>query len=263
MLIEQSRQMACEILHRNSPLVGQFLSIAERKLSTLDDYGHENWSALDREIFRCIGKIANAEGGAVSKADSTRKHSAGVRPTLHLAKEIGAALSIEMARWPEVRVEHPRNYEGKVLYYELFYSLEERFRSYHSTQASSELSVEQLARMTGVEFENHLMRLLKQLGCSVSGTPSTGDQGADIIAQFSGRTIVIQAKRSASPVRNQAVQEVVAALGFYGGTDAWVITNSTFTEAARELASKNKVRLICGADLPHISRLLEGPKPPV
>jgi len=57
--------------------------------------------------------------------------------------------------------------------------------------------------MTGVEFENYLMQLLKQHGCSVRGTPRTGDRGADIIARRSNRAIVIQAKRSAAPVGNR------------------------------------------------------------
>ena len=100
--------------------------------------------------------------------------------------------------------------------------------------------------MTGVEFENDLMSQLKQGGFEVGGTPKSGDQGADIIARRGSRVLVIQAKRSTSAVGNEAVQEVVAALAYYGGTEAWVITNSTCTKAARDLASKNGVGLIEG-----------------
>jgi hypothetical protein len=33
-------------------LIDQFLQIAERKVVVLDEYGDENWGALDAEILR-------------------------------------------------------------------------------------------------------------------------------------------------------------------------------------------------------------------
>jgi restriction system protein len=112
--------------------------------------------------------------------------------------------------------------------------------------------------MTGEEFENYLMRILKQHGCVVSGTPKTGDQGADIIARLDKRVIVIQAKRSISPIGNRAVQEVVAALAYYDGSEGWVVTNSSFTQAARGLADRNGIRLISGAELALVGEFLGG-----
>ena len=52
----------------------RFLSISERVVSSLDEYGDENWKGLDREIDRCIEKLAQAEGGSV--------HSVGIEPGL-------------------------------------------------------------------------------------------------------------------------------------------------------------------------------------
>ncbi len=120
---------------------------------------------------------------------------------------------------------------------------------------------EQISRMTGVEFENYLMRVLKECGCTVSVVqPKTGDKGADIIARLPpDRTIIIQAKRSGAPVGNRAVQEVAAALAYYRGTEAWVVSNSSFTAAARELAQSNRVRLIGGADLRLVAQFIEQP----
>lgn len=228
---------------------------AERKVSTLDDYGDENWGALDTEISRCIEKIANAERGASS---GYSKRNVAARPT-RVSDYRSDYLDVFLSSQPIMRIEQPDQYDEHALYSELFYSLEGRFRSYHSQQPSSECTAEQISRMTGVEFENYLMRTLKQHGCTVSGTPKTGDKGADMIARFSDRIIIIQAKRSSAPVGNRAVQEVVAALAYYRGTEAWVMTNSTFTEAARELAQSNKVRLLCGADLPRMAQFIAPP----
>jgi restriction system protein len=91
--------------------------------------------------------------------------------------------------------------------------------------------------------------LLKRRGCVVYGTPRSGDKGADIIATYKAHSFVIQTKRSSTAVGLAAVQEVAAALRWYGGTEAWVVTNASFTTAARDLAATNGVRFIDGATL--------------
>jgi HJR/Mrr/RecB family endonuclease len=103
--------------------------------------------------------------------------------------------------------------------------------------------------MSGVEFETLIARLLKERGFDVSGTPATGDQGADLIARKNGRTIIIQAKCYQGTVGNKAVQEVIGALAYYGGDEGWVVTNSSFTPSAKALAQKTNVKLIDGKKL--------------
>ncbi len=66
--------------------------------------------------------------------------------------------------------------------------------------------------------------------------------------------IVVQAKHYASPVGPGAVQEVHAGIKFYGAREDEVVTNSTFTKSARELAAKTGVHLIDGSEL---RRLIE------
>lgn len=250
--IERSRHLASEFLERHADIVDQFLLIAERKVSTLDDYGDENWRSLDAEIFRCVGKIAAAEGGYVSRDKRT-----GFRPWGILTE--GPVPDFWLSSTllgPVVTVKSPQEYHPQALYTCLFQALEGKFKSYHVSQSNRERTVDEIARMTGVEFENYVMRLLKQNGWKVGGTPKTGDKGADIIARISDQVIVIQTKRSASTVGIRAVQEVAAAKSFYSGTEAWVVTNSSFTEAARELAQKTGVQLVCGADLSQIGELV-------
>jgi restriction system protein len=102
---------------------------------------------------------------------------------------------------------------------------------------------------SGVEFETHIARLLRNQGYSVRGTPVSGDQGADLVVQKDGRTIVVQAKRYVGTVGNKAIQEVIGAVSYYGASEGWVITNSTFTPQAKALAQKSNVKLFDGFDL--------------
>jgi hypothetical protein len=267
--IQESQEacgIAAEFLGRNAALIDQFLQIAERKVAVLDDYGDERWGALDAEILRCIEKIANAEGASVSCPNSKRKGDVPIRPSPKPGTVEGTELERELAylRYANVGrgvvVERSERYAPRELYRELFDGLEQHFRAHHNQQSVREFTAEQIARMTGVEFENYLMRVLKECGCTVSGTPKTGDKGADIIARLPpDRTIIIQAKRSGAPVGNRAVQEVAAALAYYRGTEAWVVSNSSFTAAARELAQSNRVRLIGGADLRLVAQFIEQP----
>lgn len=102
----------------------------------------------------------------------------------------------------------------------------------------------------GTDFEVYIAKLLKETGFeSVAGTPATGDQGADLIGRRNGKVIAIQTKGYAGAVGNGAVQEIVGALKFYNADEGWVVTNSTFTSAARSLAQANNIRLIDGYDL--------------
>ena len=102
-----------------------------------------------------------------------------------------------------------------------------------------------LDRLSGIEFEQWLINSIRQAGIlNVLPTKRTGDQGADIIVRHGGKTVVIQAKYYQQPVGNGAVQEVHTAKSHYGANEAWVVTNSTFTRAARELATTAGVRLV-------------------
>ena len=81
------------------------------------------------------------------------------------------------------------------------------------------------------------------MGYQISMTPITGDQGIDIIAVRNGTRIGIQAKCYTGKVPNSAVQEVVAGKEYYGVHRCIVVTNSTFTNSAIDLAKANHVAL--------------------
>lgn len=98
-------------------------------------------------------------------------------------------------------------------------------------------------RMDGLAFEQYLEVLFSKLGYKVRRTQYVGNYGADLIIEKGGVKTVVQAKRYTKAVGIKAVQEAVAAKGMYGCTEAMVVTNSTFTRAAAQLARVNRVVL--------------------
>ncbi len=72
-------------------------------------------------------------------------------------------------------------------------------------------------------------------------TRAAGDFGADLILKKVDKKIVVQAKRYSKNVGISAVQEVVGSKAHYNADEAWVVTNSGFTEAAIDLARSNDV----------------------
>lgn len=98
--------------------------------------------------------------------------------------------------------------------------------------------------MSGLEFEEYTAQLLRKLGYShVTVTKSSGDQGIDVLAQNGGIKYAIQCKNYTRKLGNTPVQEAYAGKTFYGCDVAVVITNSTFTDGAYELAHSTGVLL--------------------
>ncbi len=92
-------------------------------------------------------------------------------------------------------------------------------------------------------WEAYLAEVFTALGGVVQRTGRAGDQGVDLVVQFTSRCIAVQAKGYYHAVTNHAVQEVVAGMAFYNCDSAAVITNSRFTRGAIDLAERNNSRL--------------------
>ena len=103
-----------------------------------------------------------------------------------------------------------------------------------------------LVKMDGFEFERYITRLYAHMGYKAYTTKASGDFGADVIARKGKEKLCIQCKYYKNPVGIEAVQQAVASLGYYKGTKAVVVTNSTYTDAAKTLAKKNNAILIDG-----------------
>ena len=126
-----------------------------------------------------------------------------------------------------------------------YFSERERIRELEIFQEFDWIShPNDLNAMSGYEFEDFLSHLFESLGYDVRLTPTSYDQGADLILNKEDQIIAVQAKRYTKPVGNRAVQEIVAAIPFYGATEGWVVTTSSFTNSAINLARANNIRLL-------------------
>ncbi|HGH3625719.1 TPA: restriction endonuclease, partial [Acinetobacter baumannii] len=101
------------------------------------------------------------------------------------------------------------------------------------------------------EYESIVSNMFEILGWDTLITPKSGDQGTDIIIEKYNMKFVVQCKLYSQPVGNKAVQEVIAAKGFYEAFGAIVVTNNDYTKSARQLAESHSVILL------HDSQILE------
>lgn len=99
--------------------------------------------------------------------------------------------------------------------------------------------------MDGRDFEFWCADLLRRCGyTNVRVTPGSGDQGADIICEYTDGKYAVQCKCYSTDLGNTPIQEITAATLFYDCDYGVVMTNRHFTPAARELANKIGVILI-------------------
>jgi len=110
--------------------------------------------------------------------------------------------------------------------------------------------------MDGVQYEQFCKRILKDAGWVVEDTPTTGDQGVDLIASIEDLRVCIQCKCFAKPVGNKAVQEVAAGMIHWNGTHSVVVGKSGFTKSAKALAASTNVILTSDIELENLENLV-------
>ena len=123
------------------------------------------------------------------------------------------------------------------------------YEHYHSSYVHS------VDGMEGHQFEVFCADLLRSHGfVEVKITPGSGDQGVDIIAIKNSIRYAIQCKNYSSPLGNTPIQEVCAGKMFYNCHVGVVMTNSTFTASAKQLAEATGVLLWDRAELQEMMR---------
>ena len=108
----------------------------------------------------------------------------------------------------------------------------------------SQSNIYEIDKMSGSEFEEYLHILFRKLGYQSRKTKLSGDYGADLIIEKDDTTTVVLAKCYVGKVSIKAVQEITSAIAFYHANSGWVVTNSYFTEPAKNLAHINNITLI-------------------
>lgn len=103
--------------------------------------------------------------------------------------------------------------------------------------------------MSWDEFEYFVADWLKDRGYTDIRLTEHYDLGVDIVARKDGVTWGVQVKHYSGLVGINAVRQVVVALKMYGCDRAMVVTNSTFSRPAIELARSQDCLLIDGVKL--------------
>jgi hypothetical protein len=153
------------------------------------------------------------------------------------------------------RQRFPHSYSRKFLAEEL----KRRFRERHQVpRPGFQLTLEYARTLSGLDFEAWLARLLRDAGIpGVRITQASRDQGADLVITTGERKIVMQAKQYQDTIGNSAVQQAHGALSYYGATEAWVVTTSSFSKDAIDLAYRTGVRLVPGNQLLNLPVMLK------
>lgn len=97
--------------------------------------------------------------------------------------------------------------------------------------------------MSGAQFEIFVADLFRAMGHKATVMAKSGDQGVDVIADYSGERVAVQCKNYKKRVGNKPVQEVYAGAKHHGCSQAWVIAPRGHTKGAFELARSVGVSL--------------------
>ena len=106
-----------------------------------------------------------------------------------------------------------------------------------------ESGIDKVDDMSGMIFEEFLLAHFKHLGYTGYLTPKTENYGADLVLQKDEIKVVVQAKRWKNSVGIDAIQQVMVAIKRYDANKGLVVTNSSFTKSAYELANSNAIEL--------------------
>lgn len=99
-------------------------------------------------------------------------------------------------------------------------------------------------RLDGHSFESYCADLLLANDyADIEITPASGDKGVDLIVVKDGKKYGIQCKRYSGAVGIKAVQEALSGGIYYQCDKAVVMTNSSFTQAAIDMANRVSVEL--------------------
>lgn len=94
------------------------------------------------------------------------------------------------------------------------------------------------------KYEEFVKDLLRSEGFNAKRTRGSGDYGVDIIASKNGKTYAIQCKLYNHTVGFKAVQEIISGRLYYNTDFAIVVSDNSFTDAAKSMARKSGVILI-------------------
>lgn len=110
----------------------------------------------------------------------------------------------------------------------------------------AKITLSDIDKMTGHEFEEYLYVLIKALGYETYLTKKSRDFGADLLFRDGeGQLTVVQAKRLSEKLGLEAVQQIYTAQAYYLAEKALIITTAEqASDPCRKLAAATKVKII-------------------
>ena len=103
--------------------------------------------------------------------------------------------------------------------------------------------------LSGTEFERELGTLYRNLGYRVEITPSSGDQGIDLILRRNGKKTIVQCKRYKDPAGPAVARELYGSLIASGAHNAVLACTAGFTQGVKEFVQGKPIALVTASDL--------------
>lgn len=122
--------------------------------------------------------------------------------------------------------------------------LNRRKESQRRVERQLNYTLAELDQLSGPEFEAWVTSVLEGAGIAAENIRDGGDFGVDVIATVGSTRIGLQVKRYSQSVGNSAVQEALAGSGYHDCSLAGVVTQSSFTPAARKQAERARVPVL-------------------
>jgi restriction system protein len=159
-------------------------------------------------------------------------------------------------RWVVTSINESGDYDGSPRSDFVRY-VESAFEKVLEEEVINTDGISSIEDMSPVEYETMCADILTANGWIARITNSSGDQGVDVFAEKDGCSVVIQCKKYSSPVGNKAVQEAHAGKGYMDASEAVVVTNSSYTASAKQLATSLGVLLLHHDELGYLSNKLQ------
>lgn len=109
--------------------------------------------------------------------------------------------------------------------------------------------------LDGRRFEIELATVLARLGYGVTRTGGAGDGGVDLVLSRAGREVLVQCKAHKNLIGPGPVRDLYGTMTHRHADEAWLVTASGFSRAAKEFAQGKGIRLL------RIRELLQADQP--
>lgn len=103
--------------------------------------------------------------------------------------------------------------------------------------------------LSGIAFERELGKLYRAQGYSVKSTPTSGDQGVDLILTKNGKTTVVQCKAHKSPIGPSVARELFGSMHHFKADNAILACTGGFTDGVIKFARGKPISLISAWDI--------------